>query len=474
MKIALIKPPGTYAFWFKQPMLGISYISSCLERSGFECKIFDADFNTWSERTLLEKVRAYNPDVVGITSMTHDIVAASRIAYKLKMYSNIPIIIGGCHVTALPYRTLEEFPMFDYGVFGEGEITMQELLQCLSENNNYSLELIHGLVFRKGKNIILNQPRPFLTSQEINELPFPTFKDYYEKNKNALSGKNKYYVVITSRGCPFNCVFCMRVLGQKIRRRSPENVCDEIEFAISAYGAHTIVFLDEIFLFNDAETRVLLNMMINRGLSKKIKWAGFIRANFVTSELIYLAKQAGCYHLEMGVESGDDEILKVIEKRISIEQIRKAVKIIKEARISLCTLYILGHPNETRDTVRKTVELAIELNTDDIAVGLMVPYPGTKIYEMALNGQGGYRLLSHNWSDFDKYCSKVLELNDLSYQELSQWQRTAFIGLYLKNRRFIDALKFFWKIRRALGYIFMKWMAGLQDRLGRSKKISCK
>jgi len=462
MKIALIKPPGTYASWFKLPMPGISYISSCLGHNGFECKIFDADFNNWPEHTLIAKVRVYNPDVLGITSMTHEIITASRIAYKLKTYSNIPVIIGGCHVTALPYRTLEEFPVFDYGVFGEGEVTMLELLKYLAKGDNCSLESINGLVFRKGKHVILNQPRPFLARQEINELSFPSLKDYYGENKDALRGKNKYYVMITGRGCPFNCVFCMRVLGQKVRRRSPENVCDEIEFAVAAYGAHTIAFWDEIFLFNDADTRVLLNMIIDRGLSEKIKWTGFIRANFVTPELIYLAKQAGCCHLEMGVESGDDEILKAIGKGISIKQVRQAVKIIKESGISLCALYILGHPNETRDTVRKTVELAIELNTDDIAVGLMVPYPGTKIYEMALNGQGGYRLLSHNWSDFDKYCSKVLELDNLPYKELSRWQRAAFIGLYLKNRRFIDALKFFWKIRIALIFIFVKWLAGFR------------
>lgn len=306
----------------------------------------------------------------------------------------------------------------------------------------------------------MNQPRSFLTSQEINEVPFPALKDYYGTNKNALSGKNKTYFMMTSRGCPFNCAFCMRVLGQKVRRRSPESVCDELEFAVSAYGAHKVIFIDEILLFNNEETRVLLNMMIARGLPEKIKWAGLVRVNFVTPELIQLAKQAGCRHLEMGIESGDDEILKTIGKGISVEQAKSAVKIIKDAGIYLNTYYILGHPNETKDTARKTVELAIELNTDDIAVGLMVPYPGTKVYELALNGQGGYRLLSQNWPDFDKYCSKVLELDGLPYRELSRLQRDAFIGLYLKNRRFADALKFLWKIKYALFFIIAKQIRG--------------
>ncbi len=458
MRIALIKPPGTYASWFKRPMLGISYICACLERHGFECKILDADFNSWPERTLISQVYAYRPDAVGITSMTHEIVTAARIAHKLKTHANIPVIIGGCHVTALPRQTLEEFSVFDFGVFGEGERTVVELLKSLAEDKYLPIEAMSGVVFRKGQQVIVNQPRPFLPEQEINDLPFPSFGHYYGKDKEALKKKDKYYVIVTSRGCPFRCAFCMRVLGGKVRRRSPENVCNEIEFAISTYGAHTIDFADEIFLFDNAETRELLHMMVNRGLSKKIKWTGLVRANFVNPELIFLAKQSGCCHLEMGVESGDDEILKAIDKSITVEQVRKAVKIIKDAGISLNTYYILGHPNETRDTLRKTVELAIELNTDDIAVGLMVPYPGTKIYELALNRQAGYRLLSRNWSDFDKYCSKILELNGLSYKELSYWQRAAFIGLYFKNGRFIDALKFFWKIKIALMFILFKWL----------------
>ncbi|MBF0494283.1 MAG: radical SAM protein [Candidatus Omnitrophica bacterium] len=469
MKIALVKPPGTYASWVKWSMLGISYISACLETDGFECKIFDADFKSWSESTLVSEVLKYDPGVIGFTAMTHDIMMAAAIARDLKAQLNIPVIIGGCHVTALPSRTLEEFPVFDYGIYGEGERTMSELMKLLS-GHEHGLENIKGLVFRDAGRVTVNPPRPVLTEKEIDELPFPDFRQYYGTDKNALSGKDKYYITITGRGCPFRCVFCMRVLGSEVRRRSPQKVCDEIEFAVSAYGAHTINFADEIFLFNNSETRALLNMMIERRLPGKIKWTGLIRANFVTPELISLAKRAGCYHLEMGVESGDEEILKRIKKGITVEQVRKAVQIIKSSGITLNTYYILGHPGETKETLRKTVDLAIELNTDDIAVGLMVPYPGTEIYELAIEGKGGYRMLSGKWSDFDKYCSKVLEIEGLPYKELSRWQRDAFIGLYLRNGRYLDALKFLWKIRLALFFIFVKWLNGLKCLLTRQNR----
>jgi radical SAM superfamily enzyme YgiQ (UPF0313 family) len=184
---------------------------------------------------------------------------------------------------------------------------------------------------------------------------------------------------------------------------------------------------------------------------------GQVRANFVTKKLITLAKEAGCYRLGMGVESGDEEILKTIDKGITIEQVKQATGIIKDAGISLGTYFILGHPNETRQTLRKTVDLAAELNTDTIAVGLMVPYPGTRIFDMAQKGEGGYRLLTKDWSQYDKYCGEVLGTG-VPYEELVKWQRWALINLYLKNLRFVNAFRFFWERRKAFKFLFSKWI----------------
>ena len=456
MKIALIKPPATYADWYKQPALGIAYISACIESKGFDCKIFDAYFNSWSQATVIQRVKDYNPDVIGITAMTHEIAQASQIASKLKTLINAPIVVGGCHITALPGRTLTEFPVFDYGIYGEGEQTTIELFEYIRQKGTkLPLNNIKGLVFRDKGQIVVNQPRRFMCEVELDALPLPAYYQYFPDNSQALVNKDSYYAILASRGCPYNCAFCMRVLGRKVRRRGADSILHEMEYAIEHYGAHTFDFFDEIFLFDNQQTRDLLRAFIQRDFPHRVRWKALTRADFVNPELISLAKEAGCFHLAMGVESGDDEILKAIGKGITVSQVKRAVKIIKEAGISLCAYYILGHPNETIETLRKTVNLAVELNTDSIAVGLMVPYPGTRIFDMALRGENHLRLLSRDWAEYDKYGGKVLEIDGLSYRQLVKWQKRTLLNLYLKNFRFFDCLKFFWKKRRAV-YVILK------------------
>ena len=217
-RVALIKPPPTYANWYKYPVLGLSYICACLEQNSFECKIFDAYFRGWSISKLVSNVKAYDPDFIGITSMTHEIASAANIASAVKKSLNIPVIIGGCHVTALPDRTLSEFPDFDYAVYGEGEKTALDLLEYLSSRDSgRDLTSIKGIAFRNRDKIVVNEPRPFLMSEELDKLPYPAFHQYYGDNSKALTGKNEYYVMFASRGCPYKCAFCMQVLGRKVR-----------------------------------------------------------------------------------------------------------------------------------------------------------------------------------------------------------------------------------------------------------------
>jgi radical SAM superfamily enzyme YgiQ (UPF0313 family) len=456
MKVALVKPPATYADWYKRPVLGLSYIAAGVEQAGHDCRILDAYFHSWSEAELLDRVLAYQPDVVGFTAMTHEVKAAGRIAARLKERSRAATVVGGCHVTALPERTLTEFPAFDYGVCGEGERTFLELLVRLKAGGTAEPTGIKGLVFRGADGVRVNEPRPLLTPAELDVLPLPAFHHYYGDDSRALAGKDAEYVIFSGRGCPFGCAFCMRVLGQKVRRRSAGSVCREMEAAIARYGAHTFDFEDDVMLVDNKDTRELLQMMIDSGLAGRVRWSGMIHAAFVKPDLVALANKAGCYQMWMGVESGDDRILKTINKGITVEQVRQAVKVVKQARVRLGTFFILGHPGETEETARKTIDLMAELNTYAAAVGLMVPYPGTGIYAMAARGEGGYRLLTDDWSEYDKYGGRALEIDGLPWERLARAQRSALAGFYLKNLRLLDLARYAWRRRRAFWFLLRK------------------
>jgi radical SAM superfamily enzyme YgiQ (UPF0313 family) len=457
MKVALIRPPEVHKYWnATRPSLGISYIASYLESHKIKVTIFDANFHSWSPQQTVEKVVEFKPDLIGLTSMTHEIPMAHTIASQLKhCLPAVPSVIGGCHVTALPQQTLEEFTNFTYGIYGEGEQTMFSLVRCLDEARTEKLHEINGLIYRRTQEIKVNPPQQRLSSAELDKLPYPAFHQYYS-HPRALEGKNEYYVIISSRGCPYNCAFCMQVLGRQVRRRSPENVVAEIEFAIDRYAAHTVYFLDEILLFNDQQTYDTLALMIKHRLPQRIRWRGLTRINFVTEKLINRAKEAGCFALEVGIESGSNEVLKGINKQITTEQASAAVRIIKNAGIEVDANFILGHPHETVETVKKTMYFAAKLNPTTIAIGIMTPYPGTKVYEMALRGEGGYRLLTRDWSKYDKYGGKALELEGLPIQELEKWQRKALLYFYLRNFRFLDLFNFMIKYRKAILSLFLK------------------
>ena len=455
-KIALMRMPSTYANWYRHPAMGLAYLASYGESRGAECRIFDAYFEGWSRETLVDQVAAYQPDLIGMTAMTHEIAACAEVARSVKQSIDAPVVVGGCHVSALPHRTLEEYPAFDFGITGEGELPFADLVERWRPGSDRGpLSQIRGLVMRNGDEIVFDGGGRHLTSAELDDLPMPAFDKYFGTDRRALAGPDDYYTVMSSRGCPYRCTFCMRVLGQKVRRRSTERLLAEIEYAVEHYGAHTFNFSDEILLMKTRRTTEILEAMIESGLSRRIRWNGLTRADMVTDELVALAKRAGCVKLEMGVESGDDHKLQAMNKRITVDQVRKAVRIIKRHGISLGTYFIIGHPNETERSANRTVDLAVELNTDTIAVGAMVPYPGTRIYEMARQGLGGYTLLTEDWSTYDKYGGRALQLDNLSLSDIVALQRKAYLKFYFKNRRIREMARFTWDKRNAF-YFFAR------------------
>ncbi|MFA6609818.1 MAG: radical SAM protein, partial [Candidatus Omnitrophota bacterium] len=409
MNIVLINPPAyrqvekyDLASW---QHLGIGRLSSYARQFGHEVTLIDAKLQRLKTEEILKLIVDKNPDIVGLTAMTPDIYNAYEIARAVKdINKRIVTVIGGCHATVLPETTLREEPCLDYLVFGEGEKTLKELIDAISGHASIEvLSRIKGVVFRDGDKVVKNESRPWDT--HIDELPLPDWRLYPYAT---------HYMLETARGCPFRCNHCMRVLGDTVRHFSVANIMDEFKNIMRLKDKITMEIVDETFTLDHKRIHELLDGMIEIGVGKKVKWMCSTRANLVTKELLEKMKKAGCYLICFGVESGNPRILKQSKKNIQLDDVVRAVKLCREAGIESFLSFILGHPDEKLEEMVDTINFAVRSNPHVASIGTMVPYPGTEIADMVTRGEGNYKLLSKNWTEYNRQFSYVLELNDIS------------------------------------------------------------
>ena len=447
-RICLINPPPQKRIerWdnVDYPHLGIGYLAAYLKNGGYEVGIIDAKFERIDIPDIEQRLLLWRPDIVGITAMTHEIERAAQVAAMVKgILPESITVVGGAHATALPAQTLDEFTCFDIAVFGEGEYTFLEMVNNISKPESW--KYIPGIAYRKDDGIQKTEPRDPIMNPD--ELPFPAWELY---------PRSKVYPVITARGCPFRCNFCMRILGNTLRKRSPENVIRELENVCNEYKPAFIHFVDEAFTIDKNHASELLDSMISKELHTKFKWDAQTRADVADADLLQKMKAAGCEWIGFGVESGNERILAASGKGIKLEQAQEAVRAAKKAGIKTDGFFILGHPDENAETVKDTVNFATKLNTTTVTFGLMVPYPGTRIYEMAMKGEGGYRLLSQSWQDFNKNIGNSLELTTLSRKQMETAQVLGYLRFYLYNFRFIAGAQYLFLQRRLAVAIIKK------------------
>jgi radical SAM superfamily enzyme YgiQ (UPF0313 family) len=444
-KVALIRPPGSGGRHLKRVCLGLASICSYLRGKGFECRVFDAQYHCWDANGLVARVAGYKPHLVGLSAMTCEIHSAARIARRLRGWLKVPAVIGGCHATALPRRVMDEFPSFDFGVYGEGERVFLNLALRLRDSARAAAGDIKGLIHREGGEVTINAREAYLTGEELGDLPLPALDDYFGEMSAELKAPDARYGLLASRGGSQSSCFDVEVLGRIVRLRPAESVVEEMQQAMERWGAHTFEFYDRMF-FGDREGLAdLFRLMIDGGLSSRARWSASIRPDQVSPSLILPAAKAGCFHLDLLAGSGDDRILDSMGRGVTAASVRAAVAAIRRAGIEVNVCFVLGHPGETEDQAKRTAGLARSLDARSISLDLAVPYPGTDVYEMALRHAGGYRLVSSDWSHYHQDGECVLELKGLSRGRLRWLQHTALAGFYLKNLRLLDLAGYLWR-----------------------------
>lgn len=359
---------------FRFPPLGLGYIASVLKQNNFSVMILDGTFK--KEKELINEVKRYRPNIIGIYSMyTRDSESLS-IAKKVRNLTDL-LVVGGPSPTVNPSSFLNDF---DIVILGEGENTMLEIATKNSLKGE-EIEDINGLAIKNGDKVYYTRRRKNI--ENINSIPFPARdlfdNDAYKAYHKKFFGYNMTSM-ISSRGCPFNCDFCSKpIFGNSIRVRSPKNVVDEME-SISNQGYDAIWFADDCFtIYRDRIMRIC-NEIIARELN--IKWHCLSRVDLIDSKLIIKMKEAGCERIYYGIESGDDKILKIImNKDFDAKTARKAVFDTKSSNVEAGGFFILGYPGESEESILNTINFATSLPFDYVSFTLPYPIPGTGLYE---------------------------------------------------------------------------------------------
>lgn len=434
--ITLINPPFTqqntdYFFYRrgKYPHPSLSNIGGYLQNRGVQVNIIDGKYDELTFEQIAARVKDYGNKIIGLTSNTSEINNTHSLIKFIK--ENIPdsfILLGGIHACALPEETIKSNPSLDALAFTEGE----EILQKLASMDNFkdNLSDLDGIVYRNNGSIIKNRPKTLPSD----------LSGYGPASFDFWPGAKNFYIM-THRGCPFNCSFCFRALGRQVRLRDINDIMIDLESVAQIPGAR-LTICDPTFGINRDHTEKVLDEILARKLHQRLSWTCTSRVDVMDHDLLARMKEAGCYEVAFGIESGSDRILGLTGKNTRIEQAQTIVESARQLKIQTTGYYVFGHIEETSEELKQTIRAIWKINTDEVRIGIMVPWPGTKVYNLAKENQGGYKLLNENYDHFDKYFGEVMQFDNYSLKYLDLMRILAFIKLYLYNCRFTDLSRF--------------------------------
>ena len=418
--ITLINPPQTTGAPNSGFIpLGIGYLAAVLEENGYAVDVIDCQVQQYTSSDLESELERLQPDVIGITSTTLTYKSATEIVQAAKKACpNSLTIMGGPHVTVLDDQSLNEQPELDIIVRGEGELTLLELVDRISKSNMKNLDRVLGITFRQNGQIIQTPDRPFI--QNIDRLPYPAFK-HFDVSKYRIFGKT-YLPVITSRGCPFQCTFCLasKMCGRGFRARSPKNVVDELEYLRDMFGADAFSFYDDTFTFDRKRARDICKEMKNRKLD--LQWDCRTRVDRISKEDLQILKDANCQLIHFGVESGSQKMLNLMKKGTTVEQNAQAIKWAKDASISVAISVVVGYPGETPELLQETLDFMYKTRPDYVYMCVAIPYPGTEMYDYLK--ELGWEV-STEWNHYDEQ-SQVFKNPLLQPQKIEEMRGTFY------------------------------------------------
>jgi radical SAM superfamily enzyme YgiQ (UPF0313 family) len=381
------------------PPFGLLQLAACIRLRRHEALFLDATLEGWGAEETARRVVEVSPDYLVMCLFTSSVVAAGKVAELVKAAApGCRVLVGGPHVTALPKRTLADFPSFDYGGVGEGEELLPAMLEELESEGRLSAPPRAGVVMRDGGEVVGGEPAPMI--DDLDALPSPAWDllpGGFSRYQAPLFGYRRGPVgtLITSRGCPFSCAFCDgAALGKRYRQQSPEAVIEQIRRLRDEWGIGHLIFYDDLFNLDRKRLERICSGLASE--EPGLGWNADARVDTVDAESLRWMKEGGCWQLSFGIESGSQQMLDAMKKRTTTERVRQAVDASGRAGIGVKGLFILGFPGETRETVAETARFVRTLDMDGMNLTLFTPYPGCEIYPEA-----------HRYGRFDEDFEKM-------------------------------------------------------------------
>jgi len=408
------------------PPLGLAYLSAVLKEHFKDIQILIVD------RDIEAVLKSFSPDVVGVSAVSQNYgraIAVGKLCKSLK----IPVFIGGVHITLLP-ESLSS--VFDFGVFGEAELTIIDIIEFLSRKQSVldlsGIEAIKGLILHTNNGIKLTEKRPLI--ENLDSIPFPD-RDLL----NIPIGKSTY--LFTSRGCPYKCTFCASTkFWDNVRWFSAEYVVKEIEEIIKKYKPSSISFYDDLFIANVARLEKIVDLLCAKGINKKVEFGFACRANLVNDRLIKIIKPLKISMVCMGLESGCQRTLTYLKgPGVTVEQNRRAVELFAKANINAQATFIIGSPQESEAEILETLDFIKKSKLKIFEVYTLTPFPGTLIWEAAkkmevVSDHMDWSKLAVDAHDFD---------NSISLSSVKPERLAELYGLFEKEKKRRKTFYFF-------------------------------
>lgn len=453
--IALVYPPVSIAGRYKKIATGhevppqpLICLGAFLRQNNFKCKLIDANALGLTMDETVEQILSLSPKYIGLTSPTMLISTVGKIAKKIKENDpDIITIVGGPHITALPTETMKLYPDIDIGVLGEGEITSIELLNAFK--NKLDLDSVKGIIHRKNGDLKITPKRDLM--KDIDVLPFPAWDmlpdilKHYQQSAARID-RLPNVSLVSSRGCPFKCIFCSRsVFGNVARTHSADYIIKMIKHFKKEYKVKSISFEDENFVIYRERLIEFCNRLIDEKID--ITWDCASNVNAVNPEILTLMKKAGCWQINFGIESGSQRILNFIKKNSKLENIERALRMAKDAGIVTKGYFIIGHPTETIESIQETINFIKRIPLDVFQMSFMVPLPGAELYTIA----DKYGEFKNDWDNMNIWTPLFIPYG-LTKQELERQYKRAYREFYFRWKPIFTYIK-----RMLKSYNFIKF-----------------